>query len=277
MKVTPRAGGTFDVTQSFNPPTVYLDHWAVRDLTDNAAWQQRFIRALHACGGTLVLSHLVFAEFAHGDPRHAVESEQFLDRVFPTVFFASIDMKEVLRKEFRTLEGAPIAPPVDHGLTTHFVTKPVPLSFTCMISPIAKSRKLRNRSKRMSATLAAHINRVRRQPDFKQASRTFKDHVPGKPALAVFRELCRIPGTDQLMRIVPNDAVDLQHAIVALAYCTFVLLDRKWVDFAGRARHKLARLGFPLPIARAFSKPGMADFLDALENHPNLGFPRAGS
>lgn len=198
MKVTPRAGGTFDVTQSFNPPTVYLDHWAVRDLTDNAAWQQRFIRALHACGGTLVLSHLVFAEFAHGDPRHAVESEQFLDRVFPTVFFASIDMKEVLRKEFRTLEGAPIAPPVDHGLTTHFVTKPVPLSFTCMISPIAKSRKLRNRSKRMSATLAAHINRVRRQPDFKQASRTFKDHVPGKPALAVFRELCRIPGTDQL-------------------------------------------------------------------------------
>jgi hypothetical protein len=277
VKVTPTTDGRFTVTQSFIPPTVYLDHWAVRALTDEPVWQDRFVEALKAAGGTLMLSHLTFTEFANvADPRHATDTEHFLDRVFPNVFLASIDLRDVLRQELRARPHAPTAPPADAALTEYFVTKQPPRSFVGMISPLSRTQKLRAHAAIMNRTIAAHINRVRREPAFIKASRTFTAHEPGAPALAVFRELARIPGIDQQMRIEPNDSTDFQHAVVALAYCSFALLDRKWTDFGGRVQRNLTKLGVPLRLAKSFPKSQMTTFLEALENHPNLGYVRAG-
>jgi hypothetical protein len=280
MRVDVRPDGRFDVTQSFIPPTVYLDHWAVRDLTDNRTWQDRFVGALKRSNGTLLVSYLTFAEFAHvGDVRHAAETEAFLDRVFPNIFIASIDLGPVFRREFANLSRPFefLAPPADAGLIQHFVSKKPSMSFVDMIQPISRSLRLRTSARRVNMAIAERINEVRRAPEFIKASKSFRDHEPRAPALTVFRELARIPGTDSNMRIVANDGADLQHAIVALAYCDYALLDRKWADFGQRVRRQLLKLGFRNKLAEVFSKRDVTIFLDALDREPNQGLVRTGA
>src|SRR5262249_9143042 len=157
---------------------------------------------------------------------------------------ASIDLGPVLRREFANLSRPFefLAPPADGGLIRHFVSKRPAMSFVNMIQPISQSLRLRENAKRMNRAIADRINEVRRTPEFIKASKTFKEHEPRAPALTVFRELARIPGTDPNMQIVPNDGADIQHAVVALAYCDYALLDRKWVDFGQRARRQLVKL-----------------------------------
>ncbi len=149
------------------------------------------------------------------------------------------------------------------------------MSFVNMIQPVSASVRLRHNAARMNRRIADRINDVRKDPAFICAARTFTDHEARAPALTVLRELSRIPVSDPPMRIGPNDGSDLQHAVVALAYCDFALLDRKWVDFAERARRSLVRLGIRNRFARSFSKRQVPRFLQALEAHPNLGFVRA--
>jgi len=60
------SAGETRVRESFDSPTLYLDHWAIRLFSDDTAFQDRLIKALLAKGGTLLLSHFSFAEFTRG-------------------------------------------------------------------------------------------------------------------------------------------------------------------------------------------------------------------
>jgi len=51
------------VFQELISPSVYLDHWAFREITDSKTLTKRFSEALLFRGGTLVLSWLNIVEF----------------------------------------------------------------------------------------------------------------------------------------------------------------------------------------------------------------------
>jgi len=59
--------GMLQVRQSFDFPAVYLDHWAVRRFSTNEEDGRRFLRALKASGGALVVSHTNLAELTGPD------------------------------------------------------------------------------------------------------------------------------------------------------------------------------------------------------------------
>src|SRR5881628_314481 len=88
------------VRQSFESPTVYLDHWALRLFSDELALQDRFVRALRAKSGTLLLSNLNFAEFARAtDRRHCVDAEAFVERLVPNIYLTDFALDKLLERE----------------------------------------------------------------------------------------------------------------------------------------------------------------------------------
>jgi hypothetical protein len=94
------------VRQSFDFPVIYLDHWAIRRLSEKKADGQRFANALKASGGTLIISHTNLAEITGpADPRHAEEISDFLECALPNIFFAQFDIKLAMRQETQTLEA----------------------------------------------------------------------------------------------------------------------------------------------------------------------------
>src|SRR5579863_946086 len=77
------------VAQSFDSPTVYLDHWAIRLFSDDRALQDRLLAALLVKRGTLLVSIITMAELgAASDPRHIIDAEAFLERCLPHLFLS---------------------------------------------------------------------------------------------------------------------------------------------------------------------------------------------
>jgi hypothetical protein len=61
------------VGQSFDSPTVYLDHWAIRLFSDDGTLQDRLVAALSRKRGTLLVSNVSMAELGGAsDPRHVM-------------------------------------------------------------------------------------------------------------------------------------------------------------------------------------------------------------
>jgi hypothetical protein len=74
------------VSQSFDLPTVYLDHWAVRLFSDDPVLQTRLVAALVQKKGTLLVSHISMAELGvASDPQHLIDAEAFFECCLPYV------------------------------------------------------------------------------------------------------------------------------------------------------------------------------------------------
>src|SRR6185437_9623690 len=93
------------ISQSLIPPSVYLDHWAIRLFSDNHRLQDRLVRTLARKRGTLVLSHISLWEFARPpDARHCAAAERFLERLLPDIYFTDFRFDLVISQE-RTHPG----------------------------------------------------------------------------------------------------------------------------------------------------------------------------
>jgi hypothetical protein len=94
------ANDGFRIRQSFESPTVYLDHWAIRKFSDDLRLQNRFIGALKKKGGTLLISIVSLLEFTSPeDRRHCFDTEQFFNRVMPNLFFTDLAFDKIINKE----------------------------------------------------------------------------------------------------------------------------------------------------------------------------------
>ncbi len=88
------------IGQTFDSPTVYLDHWAIRLFSDDKALHDRFVTALQRKRGTLLISTFSMAELGGAsDPQHAIDAEAFLERCLPHLFLTDFRMDEVLSRE----------------------------------------------------------------------------------------------------------------------------------------------------------------------------------
>ena len=62
------------------------------------------------------------------------------------------------------------------------------------------------------------------------------------------------------IQISRNHTIDFLHAVVPIAYCDFVLLDKHWRTQVEHARARLNAAGLSAPIAKVFS--GRSNELD---------------
>src|SRR5882762_2611211 len=104
--------GSLTATQRDFSPTVYLDHWAVRELSEDEILANRFATALESRGGTLALSWANLVEFGKVvNEKQTRMAESFIESNLPRVFFIEAEPFIVIGREDELLAGGPPAPP----------------------------------------------------------------------------------------------------------------------------------------------------------------------
>jgi len=254
-------GGRLEVVQSFDFPAVYLDQWAIRLFSSDEGLGQRFLRALKRSGGALVVSHLNLAEVAGpSDPRHAEEAAAFLEGVLPNMYFAMFDIQSAMDQEGRRRDvrvRLPAPPDVEllREVGKQWPDDFQPFTIAPVIKVIVAHRdELGAVWRESNQRIADQINQVRADPKTVEQARDFKEHPINLPTRAVMQELLRTTFLDQSLRIGQNDGGDVQHAISSIAYCDYVLLDKKWEDLHERMVRRFVELGTPIRLAKVFSK-----------------------
>src|SRR5262245_52945306 len=124
-------GGRLVATQRDCSPTVYLDHWAFRELSTTPALAERFVAALKLRNGTLASSCTNLIEFCNvTDDHQARRAEELLEASLPHVFFLEMDPFLVQTREDELLRGGPLRPPHEDRelFTTLFRLRPQSVS-----------------------------------------------------------------------------------------------------------------------------------------------------
>ncbi len=266
--------GMLRVLQSFDFPTVYLDHWAIRRFSSSEEEGRRFVRALKSSGGALVVAHTNFAEITGPtDARHARETARLFEAVLPNVYFAMFDVQQAINqeKQLRDIKIRLKAPPdmellvaVGRDRTDDFQ----PFTLANIIEAIAKNReRLGAIWHESNQALADRINELRRDPEMVGQVKNFAAHPAHVPTLAVMQGLLRPAFLDETFSIDRNDAGDIHHATLSIVYCDFVLLDGKWEAMHERMKRRFTELGLTIRTAAVFSarRQGVIRFLEALE------------
>ncbi len=272
--------GRIEVQQTFESPTVYLDHWAIRRLSDETQLQQRFVHALHDAGGTLVLTYLSLAEFVVvEDERHAERAGAFLDEVLPNIYFSKFDLDEAINQEVnpkaRHCKLAPPPPDIDLLRMAALANPgiPQPFSVKMLFTEVATNRNcLEPKFNAMNRRVAARLSELRNDPNFVEEAGKSKPDESIPRTLLVMREILRNLFLDPNTPITENDAADIQHAILSTAYCDYVLLDGRWEHMIQQMKQRILKLKQSITVARCFSerRNGLENFLLALEARASI-------
>lgn len=60
--------------------------------------------------------------------------------------------------------------------------------------------------------------------------------------------------------------MDFYHAVVSVAYCDLVLLDKYWETQVGKVHSRFKQANMDVPMAKVFSKKSFPKFMDALQS-----------
>lgn len=258
------------VEQWATPPIVYLDHWALRKISEVDELAGRFARDLCLRNGTLALSWLNLVEFGKvASAEQARKAERFIDSNLPRVFFMEVEPFTVIRKENAVLATGPAAPsaadvdflkvfgqfgPASPDiLTAHDL-------FVVMQRPTV-AQGLDGLADKVVSRISLLRNEHATNPNLRSAvSRLPATQRVHRATRFLLPELVRTLLIDRGTQITRNHAIDLMHAVVPLAYCDMVLLDKHWETQVDRVRLRLNTACISAPVAEVFS--GKANGID---------------
>lgn len=262
------------VRQSFDSPTVYLDHWAIRLFSDDLCLQDRFVNTLLSKGGTLLLSSISLGEFAKAeDPRHCVDAEHFIERLLPNLFLTDFALDKVHEQELAEQNNIKrFWPSADLPQLKLFAERaqdaPHGFSMKGFISMAHSNRSGLSRiiNEVVQSIIDGHGS-IRKDPDY---IRKAKNVIPSDyrtRTFVILGELLRGFTLDSSASISENDVIDLLHAVMPINCCDYVLLDGPWVERVNKMIHRIQKSGMIMPIAKCFSKRdnGVDSFLTDLE------------
>jgi hypothetical protein len=271
MSMVPNGVGGLGVRQTMVRPLVYLDHWAVRLFSDDAALADRFIAALHAAQGTWIFSQANVSEFiAMRDLPTAERAEALIARAFPN--FYVIDMVDET-DYFRVRD--PNAPRHSDAPDRHW-----------MLVELAERALITNgvfNTRRFISDAFAHADTL--LPIFEQMKRDIANHVmnvraqmaehydvskfvprPGMRLPQIFMEELLVEPTARAgQQFRDNDATDFVHALPSCLLCDMVLLDSAWCHKVAVATRRIRKAGIKGHLAECFSPRQVHDFLSKLE------------
>ena len=261
------------VTQSFDAPTVYLDHWAIMTFAEDRALQDRLVTDIRDKGGTLVLSTLSFGEFAAPvDPRHCRQAEEFIDRVMPRIFLTDQRLDEILAQERAQPDNRVRFPPSSDTRQLRLLVQRCldagrPLSIHGFIG------LARDWAPQIVAQLAdltrqyrERFERARQDAVYRQRARDTLPDARRPRTMVIMGELMRGFALDQNAELTPNNCIDFLHALQVNS-CDFVLLDRAWQNRVEEMRRRILQSDPQMEIARCYScgNNGLERFLVDLE------------
>lgn len=264
LKFDVDARGSLVVRQEPSSLTVYLDHWALREVSSSAAYAKRLAAALQARGGDLALSWVNLVEFSKVavDAQHR-DAEALVETCLPHVFLLEVNPFVVIKRENALLAGAEASPPhADPELILEFIKlKPdsvAPFTARGLLAGLQAPERIS--SSALASTFVSSIEALRRESrdDPKLMAAALKGSRPTAEVQAatryVLRELLCSHIKDGRKRITPNDAMDFFHAVVPASYCSVVLLDGFWADQINRIRRRLSQTDPQIRLARTISQ-----------------------
>ena len=225
------------VRQSFISPTVYLDHWAIRLFSDDLALQDRLVNVLQNKGGTLLLSSISFSEFAvPSDPRHAVDAENFIERLLPNIYLTDFALDKILEREYTEPNNTKrFWPSADLPQLKRFAER---AQDTLLGFTMRDFITLAHENRVVIAAVTAEI--IQQIKDKIESARTDSSYVAKARAiqpndarprtLVILGELMRGFQLDSFAPISDNDIVDMLHAAMPINCCDYVLLDNAWAE-----------------------------------------------
>lgn len=264
------------VRQSFESPTVYLDHWAIRLFSDDLYLQDRFVNALKRKNGTLLLSNISLLEFSGAtDQRHCQDAERFIDRLIPNIYFTDFALDKVLDRESMELNNEKrFWPPADLP-TLKFLAERKGNSLENISMHGVLSLAHENRDELLClenetvCMLRDAFNICRNDSTFVTKARRVLPSDQRTRTFNIIGELMRGFNLDANSDIDDNDIIDLFHAMMPLNCCDYILLDGgPWEERIKKMNLRISKTSMSMPIAKCFSKRnnGVELFLSDLES-----------
>lgn len=270
--------GDLNVGMQSPSPTVYLDHWALRQFSENKELANRLSSGLTSRRGTLAISWVNLAEFTKVTVEdQARKAESLIEATFPRVFLLDVNPFLVIERENRLLAGTPPTPPHADVDSLKAIIGLNPTSVNLLsardLFNVVRDQGSMQRFNNLADTIVERIEALRDQLEtdlkFQSAIARSPSGTPiQRGTRFILRELVRALIIDPKTKMTRNHAIDLFHAVVPAAYCDLVLLDKHWETQVGRVRSRLVSAGIAVPVAKVFSgkRDGVSRFLHELES-----------
>ncbi len=252
-------------------PIVYLDNWAINDISLNLSFRQRFIDIMKNRQGTLRISVSNIVELLKQTDTEQIE---FILNLIDSVDAGLINtnFQEVITIENKILVNGVDENPSNHLdlIYIYLLAQNWPEQWS--VSEFVRS-VLENSSEKQfteswdqfAKRMESFLNAVRTEKGYieKSKTRSAATRRAGKKYDRGTRELFQL-GFDfvvqnQDMTMSSNEWHDFFHLIVPVAYCDIVLLDKRWTTFVSQTK-------FSYPdIAFVFNHNTMKDFFHKLQ------------
>lgn len=267
-------GSEMEIREHFMRPTVYLDHWALREFSSNNDIRNKFINFMNIKGGTLRLSIFNIVELSKQADDSQVDSILNLIYSIRDCGLINVDPREVIRKENELISNPLLRfnPSAEMDIVeAHLIANNYPNSWH--VSEIIKKILNELPAKQLAKS---NINFVKDMQQLLNTGRDNSKHLKkvtkrfntlkakGPVYQTATRELFQLALDFVLINKMKmskySEWADIFHVIVPVAYCDIVLTDRRWKTF-------ISQTGLSYPsIARIFDKRTLNDFYLAIEN-----------
>jgi hypothetical protein len=270
-RVAPRR---YAVTINCREPRIYLDHWAIRRISEDPARKGRFLGALKT-KGTILFSLMNVVEIASDqEPARSAQIRGFLEQLGPYWMPVTIDPLRVLDAEETGV------PPVD-GFSPcvssafladgDFMARAVASATLAHVVDLTRGTagdKLRTDAELDTGRLQANIQEWRdeRKKDKATIEKDLNKKYPkkpfdaAKPMRSIYPGLARLTITDGF-NLDDNHMRDMYHACCAVRCADMVTLDGHWAG-------QVTKLKLPADFVKVYSEETLDQLLEDFEKWP---------
>ena len=246
------------------PPLIYLDHCALRHLSDSHLSRSKIIGVFRK-KGTLLFSWTNVLEVSENSGASLKAIQSFLSEIGEHWFPIEWNAFEVIRREesFTSGNNNPcLASGFLEAYYPYISDGPLSLSTVCDLTQDSE----------INSVCRQHLECVKeetrktliywRSEDQKNGDvpKHFDPNCPTVYMVEGFRQLIQ----KETFNIHENDAIDFLHATVPIAYGDFVLLDKHWADL-------VQKLKLPPDRVKVYSLKHVEEFLENLERFEGSG------
>ena len=264
-----RKDGQLILNQQAKSPMVYLDHWALRKVSENQRLADAFLHSFKAANATIAVSWVNIVEFSKmASPKAHRDAEHFVGRLLPHIFCMEVNPITVRNNEDAIIRGELSIPAhadvelmkILGGLRpTGFEHFSATGFFASVHNSVGVSSEMDQLTELMIDQIEVLRQRYVTDPEMAKSAKG----LPARSSFPqgtrqIFRELITTLLCDINLKLTKNHAVDLLHAVVPLAYCDYVLLDAHWEAQVKRVRKKLTEGASPFQLQRSSPNVGKA-------------------
>ncbi len=279
ITVSPHPTELFAMTASVNGPTVFLDNFAIKDLTKGDPDRRgRFIATLNR-GVDVLFSVSNAAELSGPQGDSFIAIREFLDEIGTHWFPVEFNPYECIKRE-QQLQGLPF---FCERLLKTFAAERLRRSPEIKIADLPASLPSdffrlgrfmdwlapqrgdiidgkHQMGLRLRDDIMAHWTEHTKNPGWLDAKLPELPFTVDRPATYVYGNLLRLLVREAKGRtIMPNDGIDFGQAVIGTAYAAFATLDKHW------KRRVEAILPMPNKLARIYYQPELDKMVRDIE------------